>query len=60
MASSSNPYENYNPPHVEDDSDLIDPDDGMHYSLITAQQSICCPESEGNEQAKLTAFRSQS
>lgn len=26
MASSSNPYEHYNPPHVEDD-DLIDPDD---------------------------------
>jgi len=27
MASSSNPYEHYNPPHVEDDDDLIDPDD---------------------------------
>ncbi|PSS25868.1 hypothetical protein M430DRAFT_48278 [Amorphotheca resinae ATCC 22711] len=27
MASSSNPYEHYNSPHVEDDGDLIDPDD---------------------------------
>ncbi|KIN08588.1 hypothetical protein OIDMADRAFT_100314 [Oidiodendron maius Zn] len=27
MASSSNPYEHYNPPQVEDDDDLIDPDD---------------------------------
>ncbi|TAQ91072.1 hypothetical protein B7494_g631 [Chlorociboria aeruginascens] len=27
MASSSNPYENYNHPSVEDEDDLIDPDD---------------------------------
>lgn len=27
MASSSNPYEHYNPPQVEDEDDLIDPDD---------------------------------
>jgi hypothetical protein len=28
MASSSNPYEHYNQPHIEEDDDLIDPDDG--------------------------------
>jgi hypothetical protein len=30
MASSANPYEHYNNPHVEDD-DLIDPDDGTYF-----------------------------
>jgi hypothetical protein len=34
MASSSNPYEHYNSPHVEDDGDLIDPDDGMDCTLV--------------------------
>jgi hypothetical protein len=33
MASSSNPYEHYNTPQVEDEDDLIDPDDGMHCPL---------------------------
>jgi hypothetical protein len=28
MASSSNPYEHYNQPHIEEEDDLIDPDDG--------------------------------
>ena len=35
MASSSNPYEHYNSPHVGDDDDLIDPDDGTYSSLST-------------------------
>jgi hypothetical protein len=43
MASSSNPYEHYNQPQVEDD-DLIDPDDGMLFlaprdKLQTVQRS---------------------
>ena len=33
MACSSNPYEHYNPPQVEDD-DLIDPDDGMRRLVL--------------------------
>jgi hypothetical protein len=33
MTSSSNPYEHYNQPHVEDD-DLIDPDDGTSLLLL--------------------------
>lgn len=31
MASSSNPYQHYDQPRVEDD--LIDPDDGMFISI---------------------------
>lgn len=34
MASSSNPYEHYNSPQVEDEDDLIDPDDGKDLSLL--------------------------
>jgi hypothetical protein len=35
MASSSNPYEHYNAPQVEDD-DLIDPDDGTQLSILSS------------------------
>jgi hypothetical protein len=34
MASSSNPYEHYNSPQVEDEEDLIDPDDGMRCPFL--------------------------
>lgn len=33
MASSSNPYQHYNQPHIEED-DLIDPDDGAYISYL--------------------------
>jgi len=42
MASSANPYDNYNPPQVEDQEDLIDPDDADLDDLddpLTAQSS---------------------
>jgi hypothetical protein len=29
MTSSANPYAHYNQPQVDDDDDLIDPDDSM-------------------------------
>jgi hypothetical protein len=38
MASSSNPYEHYNSPQVEDD--LIDPDDGRPFSSLNINHDI--------------------
>ncbi len=38
MASSSNPYEHYNSPQVE--NDLIDPDDGEYYSSLDANDVV--------------------
>jgi protein YIPF6 len=38
MASSSNPYEHYNSPQVEDD--LIDPDDGKSFSSLEISDSV--------------------
>lgn len=57
MASSSNPYENYNSPHVEDDGDLIDPDDGMYYIPLGSQLSILYSTlRRGMKETKLTLF----
>lgn len=39
MASSSNPYQHYDQPRVEDD--LIDPDDGMYVYLICVFWLFC-------------------
>lgn len=38
MASSSNPYEHYHSPQVEDD--LIDPDDGKSFLIPLAEPVI--------------------
>jgi protein YIPF6 len=40
MASSSNPYEHYNSPQVEDEDDLIDPDDGMCHTFLFLEMQI--------------------
>lgn len=42
MASSSNPYEHYNSPQVEDD--LIDPDDGKSFYTLEMGLVISLPQ----------------
>ncbi|KUJ16800.1 Yip1-domain-containing protein [Mollisia scopiformis] len=48
MASSSNPYEHYNSPEVEDEDDLIDPDDANLDDLDDPLQSSSRAPLTGN------------
>jgi hypothetical protein len=62
MASSSNPYDSYQAPQVEDDDDLIDPDDGVYCTLLFSEGSIPYPanqkEQNRTKEKKLIRTRS--